>query len=106
MYGIVVMVALGSSVQAADCYHCGWSYAPAYVGGWCDGPCGPHCFGCGKVTPAQVGWGTSAPQVSAEEQKKWDDYVAALDNVEDQRAVSDLWARAEISARRKLLAKI
>jgi hypothetical protein len=58
------------------------------------------------VTPAQVGWGTGVPQVSAEEQKKWDDYVASLDNVDDRRDVSDLWARADLGARRQLMAKI
>jgi hypothetical protein len=106
MYGIVVILALGSGAQAADC--CGWGNAPAYWGGW-NGYWAPRCcsrYGCGKVTPAQVGWGTSAPQVSAEEQKKWDDYVASLDNYDDQRAVNDLWERADLGARKKLISKI
>ena len=61
---------------------------------------------CGRVVPAQLGWGTGAPLVSAEEQKQWDDYVASLDNPEDKRAVSDLWARADLGARRQLIAKL
>jgi hypothetical protein len=107
MYGIVVMVALSSSAQIADCV--GWGCASEYgggYGGWDLCPyCPPRC-GCGRVVPAQVGWGTGVPQVSAAEQKRWDDYVASLDNVDDRQAVSDLWTRADLGARRQLLTKI
>jgi hypothetical protein len=106
MYGIVVMVALSSGAQSAN--GCGWGCGPAYDGGWC-GYWGVGCrsnYCCGVVTPAQLGWGNGAPTVSAEEQKKWDDYVASLDHADDRRDVNYLWARADLGARRQLLEKI
>jgi hypothetical protein len=103
MYGIVVMVALSTSAQAAECYSRGC--APAnYGGGWGHYAIRRAC--CGMVTPSQLGWGTGAPQVSAAEQKKWDEYVASLDRPEHQSAVSYLWDHADLGARRKLLTKI
>jgi hypothetical protein len=105
MYGIVLMVALGGSAEAPGYYNGGcW---PAYAGVWCGyGYCPLRLGCCGMVTPGQLGWGYGAPQVSAAEQNKWDDYVASLDNVDDRRDVSDLWARADLGARRQLLEKI
>ena len=105
MYGIVVVLALSSGAASANgCWNCG----PAYDGGWC-GYWGWGCrsnYCCGKVTPAQLGWGNGAPQVTAEEQKKWDDYVASLDHADDRRDVSYLWDHADLGARRQLLEKI
>ncbi len=108
MYGIVVMMALSRGAQSAE--GVGWGCSSEYVGGYGGWDLCPYCpprCGCGRVVPAQVGWGTGVvAQVSAAEQKRWDDYVASLDNVDDRQDVRDLWARADLGARRQLLAKI
>jgi hypothetical protein len=106
MYGIVLMVAMASGGQAAD--SCGWCAAGWGYGWDCWDCCRPRCGCCGYVIPglAGYGYGTGAAKLSAEEQKKWDDYVASLDSENDRKDVGKLWSRADLGARRQLIAKI
>ncbi len=106
MYGIVLMVAMTSGGQAAEYQDCrcgGWGYAAAcWEGAWPSS----GCCGVVKLGLANYGYGSGTPSVSAVEQKKWDDYVASLDNVDDRKDMGELWTKADLSARRQLIAKI
>ncbi len=114
MYGIVLMAAMTSGGQAADCV--GYHGAPVCHGSWCGAGwghstscrdcCPPRCGCCGYVIPGLAGYGPGAPSLPAAEQKKWDDYVASLNNDDDRKDLGDLWNKADIGARRKLVSKI
>jgi hypothetical protein len=115
MYSVVVFAAIVSGGQAADTFaHHGWHgcYGGCYAYSWSGYGCWGYscrgwngcngCYGCcGAVTP----WLIPAPTVTSAELKQWNDYLARLD-YEDQRDLTDLWSRADLGARRKLLTLI
>jgi hypothetical protein len=118
VYSIVVMAALMSGGESSQ-FGRGWYGSYDCIGGYgsygyygcygCYGWGGCYgCYGwgscggcCGVVTPGIP----PGPTLTPAEQKKWFDYVTSLEDDERQE-VMWLWNRADLGARRQLLAKI
>jgi hypothetical protein len=106
MYGVVLMAALVSGGEVAggySCNGCGYGYGYAAWGGACLGPCLPTGLHSGGRFWLGLfeGWQVGKP-LSAEEEKRWRDYVERLEGI-DRQNMDAVWASADVSAKRKLL---